>query len=39
MEGVRFAQRAGYTEVERYVLPGDPIPFITLRNDGQYPLR
>ncbi|WP_328401143.1 GNAT family N-acetyltransferase [Streptomyces sp. NBC_00390] len=30
-DGLRFAQAQGFEEVERYVLPGDTIPFITLR--------
>ncbi|MFG3191865.1 GNAT family N-acetyltransferase [Streptomyces omiyaensis] len=30
-EGLRFALARGFTEVERYVLPGDTIPFVTLR--------
>ncbi|MEU9854672.1 GNAT family N-acetyltransferase [Streptomyces sp. NPDC047974] len=30
-EGLRFARARGFTEVERYVLPGDTIPFVTLR--------
>lgn len=29
--GLRFAERQGFVEVERYVLPGDTIPFVTLR--------
>lgn len=29
--GLRFARARGFTEVERYVLPGDTIPFVTLR--------
>ncbi|MFJ4850900.1 MULTISPECIES: GNAT family N-acetyltransferase [unclassified Streptomyces] len=29
--GLRFAERHGFVEVERYVLPGDTIPFVTLR--------
>jgi GNAT superfamily N-acetyltransferase len=31
VEGLHFAQRHGFVEVERYVLDGDTIPFITLR--------
>ncbi|ADB34670.1 GCN5-related N-acetyltransferase [Kribbella flavida DSM 17836] len=31
VEGLHFAQRHGFVEVERYVLPGDTIPFVTLR--------
>ncbi|TDO45945.1 acetyltransferase (GNAT) family protein [Kribbella sp. VKM Ac-2527] len=31
LEGLEFAQRRGFVEIERYVLPGDTIPFITLR--------
>jgi ribosomal protein S18 acetylase RimI-like enzyme len=30
-EGLRFAQAHGFEEFERYVLPGDTVPFITLR--------
>ena len=30
-EGLRFAQKHGFAETERYLLPGDSIPFITLR--------
>ncbi|MFE0644537.1 GNAT family N-acetyltransferase [Streptomyces sp. NPDC058877] len=30
-EGLRFALARGFVEVERYVLPGDTIPFVTLR--------
>ncbi|GGR27236.1 GNAT family N-acetyltransferase [Streptomyces roseolus] len=30
-EGLRFALARGFTEVERYVLPGDTIPYVTLR--------
>ncbi|MFF6869673.1 MULTISPECIES: GNAT family N-acetyltransferase [unclassified Streptomyces] len=30
-EGLRFALARGFTEVERYVLPGDTVPFVTLR--------
>ncbi|MBF9132457.1 GNAT family N-acetyltransferase [Plantactinospora sp. S1510] len=30
-EGLRFAERHGYVEVDRYVLDGDTIPFIDLR--------
>jgi GNAT superfamily N-acetyltransferase len=29
-DGLRFALRHGFVEVERYVLPGDTIPYITL---------
>ncbi|MGW6534641.1 GNAT family N-acetyltransferase [Streptomyces sp. NPDC055051] len=32
-EGLRFALARGFTEVERCVLPGDTIPFVTLRLD------
>ncbi|QNE22903.1 GNAT family N-acetyltransferase [Kribbella qitaiheensis] len=31
VEGLAFALAHGFVEVERYVLPGDTIPFITLR--------
>ncbi|MGW2652035.1 GNAT family N-acetyltransferase [Streptomyces sp. NPDC001478] len=30
-EGLRFALDRGFVEIERYVLPGDTIPFIDLR--------
>jgi hypothetical protein len=30
-DGLRFAQHHGFVEVERYVLPGDTIPFLELR--------
>ncbi|MFE0698722.1 GNAT family N-acetyltransferase [Streptomyces sp. NPDC058872] len=30
-EGLRFARGRGFVEVERYVLPGDTVPFVTLR--------
>lgn len=30
-EGLRFAQAHGFEEFERYVLPGDTVPFVTLR--------
>ncbi|MFJ6636176.1 GNAT family N-acetyltransferase [Streptomyces sp. NPDC091376] len=30
-DGVRFARRHGFVETERYLLPGDTIPWITLR--------
>ncbi|MGC4940614.1 GNAT family N-acetyltransferase [Kribbella sp. DT2] len=30
-EGLRFALRRGFIEIDRYVLPGDTIPFIDLR--------
>ncbi|MFF8835499.1 GNAT family N-acetyltransferase [Streptomyces sp. NPDC015130] len=30
-EGLRFALARGFVEVERYVLPGDAVPFVTLR--------
>ncbi|MFJ7629109.1 GNAT family N-acetyltransferase [Streptomyces sp. NPDC097595] len=30
-EGLRFALRNGFVETERYVLPGDTVPFIDLR--------
>jgi L-amino acid N-acyltransferase YncA len=29
--GLRFASRHGFAETERYVLPGDTIPFVHLR--------
>ena len=30
-DGLRFAQRHGFTETGRYVLPGDDIPYVDLR--------
>ncbi|MDH6140249.1 MULTISPECIES: GNAT family N-acetyltransferase [Kitasatospora] len=30
-EGLRFAEARGFVEVERYLLDGDTIPFVTLR--------
>ncbi len=30
-DGLRFAENHGFVEFERYVLPGDTIPYITLR--------
>ncbi|MEW1696346.1 hypothetical protein [Streptomyces sp. NPDC091278] len=30
-EGLRSARARGFTEVERYVLPGDTVPFVALR--------
>ncbi|MFL9678774.1 GNAT family N-acetyltransferase [Streptomyces sp. KL110A] len=30
-EGLRFALARGFTELERYLLPGDTIPFVALR--------
>ncbi|WP_327358239.1 GNAT family N-acetyltransferase [Streptomyces sp. NBC_01304] len=30
-EGLRFAKRRGFVEIETYVLPGDTIPYIDLR--------
>lgn len=35
VEGLAFAVSHGFVEIERYVLPGDTIPFVTLRlRDG-----
>ncbi|GAA3540649.1 hypothetical protein GCM10022235_05230 [Kribbella ginsengisoli] len=31
-DGLRFALSHGFVEIERYLLPGDTIPFITLRS-------
>jgi hypothetical protein len=28
--GLRFAHAHGFVETDRYVLPGDTVPFITL---------
>jgi GNAT superfamily N-acetyltransferase len=33
-EGMRFAQRHGFVEIDRYVLDGDTVPFIDLRLAG-----
>jgi hypothetical protein len=33
-DGLRFAQAHGFVEVERYLLPGDSIPYVTLRLSG-----
>ncbi|MCY0939641.1 GNAT family N-acetyltransferase [Streptomyces sp. H34-S4] len=30
-EGLNFARRAGFMEFDRYVLPGDTVPFVDLR--------
>ncbi|MFG2115769.1 GNAT family N-acetyltransferase [Streptomyces sp. NPDC048718] len=30
-EGLRFARARGFVETERYLLPGDTVPFVTLR--------
>jgi L-amino acid N-acyltransferase YncA len=30
-DGLRFAQKHGFVETERYLLPGDSIPWINLR--------
>lgn len=30
-DGLRFALKRGFTEIERYLLPGDTIPWIDLR--------
>ncbi|ETK32636.1 GNAT family N-acetyltransferase [Microbispora sp. ATCC PTA-5024] len=30
-DGLRFALANGFTEIERYVLPGDTVPYVTLR--------
>jgi hypothetical protein len=30
-DGLRFALRHGFAEIERYVLPGDTVPFSDLR--------
>jgi GNAT superfamily N-acetyltransferase len=31
LDGLRFAQKHGFVEIERYLLPGDTIPWIDLR--------
>ncbi|BFV60356.1 hypothetical protein KCMC57_up54600 [Kitasatospora sp. CMC57] len=30
-DGLRFAEAQGFVEIERYLLPGDTVPFIDLR--------
>lgn len=30
VDGLRFAEHHGFVEIDRYLLPGDSIPFITL---------
>jgi hypothetical protein len=30
-DGLRFARRHGFVEIDRYVLAGDAIPFVDLR--------
>ncbi|GAA1936403.1 GNAT family N-acetyltransferase [Kitasatospora viridis] len=30
-EGLAFAEAQGFTEVERYLLPGDTVPYVALR--------
>ncbi|GGO17842.1 hypothetical protein GCM10011576_32130 [Micromonospora parathelypteridis] len=30
-DGLRFARQHGFVEIERYVLPGDTVPFVDLR--------
>ncbi|WP_433359529.1 N-acetyltransferase family protein [Actinoplanes sp. CA-142083] len=32
-DGLRFALRHGFVEIERYLLPGDTVPFIELRRE------
>lgn len=31
LDGLRFAKNHGFAETERYLLPGDTVPWITLR--------
>jgi GNAT superfamily N-acetyltransferase len=31
VDGLRFARTRGFVEVDRYLLPGDTVPFVTLR--------
>lgn len=31
LDGLRFAKQHGFVEVDRYLLPGDSVPFIDLR--------
>ncbi|GAA3108736.1 GNAT family N-acetyltransferase [Streptosporangium carneum] len=30
-DGLRFAEKHGFVETERYLLPGDTVPWVTLR--------
>lgn len=30
-DGLRFAEAQGFVEIERYLLPGDTVPFVDLR--------
>ncbi|MFF6878563.1 GNAT family N-acetyltransferase [Streptomyces sp. NPDC012474] len=30
-DGLRFARKHGFVEIERYVLPGDTVPYVDLR--------
>jgi predicted GNAT family N-acyltransferase len=31
LDGLRFAQKHGFVEIERYLMPGDTIPWIDMR--------
>jgi L-amino acid N-acyltransferase YncA len=31
VDGLRFAQKHGFVEIDRYLLPGDTIPWIDMR--------
>jgi hypothetical protein len=31
LDGLRFAQKHGFVQIDRYLLPGDTIPWIDLR--------
>ncbi|MEU9224399.1 GNAT family N-acetyltransferase [Streptomyces massasporeus] len=36
-DGLRFAEQRGFVEIERYLLPGDTIPWIDLRLSSPWP--
>ncbi|MFF9114687.1 GNAT family N-acetyltransferase [Streptomyces massasporeus] len=38
-DGLRFAQKRGFVEIERYLLPGDTIPWVDLRLSSDLPPR
>lgn len=35
VDGLRFAEKRGYVEVDRYVLDGEEVPYVTLRRQTQ----
>lgn len=36
VDGLRFALEHGFVETERYLLPGDTVPWVTLRLDAPH---